>query len=141
MSRRGRPSFKPTAAKRREVEELRSCGMSEDDVARALGISTPTLQKYFAGELLNGAARKRAEIIKLLHKSARAGNVSAQKKLEEMTRVSALAEGFMGKAPAEPKQAPPLGKKEQAAAAAEALAGAGGKYAPPAPPKLVVNNQ
>ena len=63
MAKVGRPPFKPTAAMRRQVEELRSCGMSEDSIARVIGISTPTLQKHFAEELLNGSAKKRAEVL------------------------------------------------------------------------------
>lgn len=87
----GRPSFKPTAAQRRKVEELRSVGMSKDDVAAVLGVTRPTLDKHFEVELQVGAAKKRAEVVSFLYKSARGGNVSAQKKLEEMTRVT-LAE-------------------------------------------------
>lgn len=139
MAKVGRPPFKPTAAMRRQVEELRSCGMSEDSIARAIGISTPTLQKHFAEELLNGSAKKRAEVIRMLYRSAAKGNVSAQKKLEEMTRQAALAEAMMVPRPTEAK-APKLGKKQQEAAAAEAAAAPGQKFAPPQPPKLVVNN-
>ncbi len=42
----------------------------EDDCARALGMPTPTLVKWFPEEIANGTARKRAEVIGLLYKSA-----------------------------------------------------------------------
>lgn len=145
MARTGRPAFKATAKLRRQVAELISCGMSQDEVARAIGCSTPTLVKHFPDELATGAARKRAEVIGLLYRNARAGNVSAQKQLETMTRAGAAAEAISrrgdaeGGAPAQatPVPAPRLGKKEQKQAAAEQVTG---RFAPPNPPKLVVNN-
>lgn len=110
-SKGGRPAHKPTTASRREVEELVSCGMSEDDVARAIGLTTPTVRKHYADELLTGRARRRAEVIKLLYRNARKGNVSAQRKLEDMTSLAGIAR------PREAKE-PALGKKERAAAEA-----------------------
>ncbi|MDB5582149.1 MAG: hypothetical protein JWR80_7325 [Bradyrhizobium sp.] len=130
----GRPAFKPTAATRRKVEEWVSCGMSQDDCARALGISTPTLVKHFEEELANGVAKKRAEVIGMLYKAAKTGNVTAQKKLEEMSRVAGAAEAVKGREKKEPEP----GKKEQEHMAAQ---GVTGKYAPPEPPKLVVDNR
>jgi predicted transcriptional regulator len=135
MAERGRPAFKPTPALKRKVEELVSCGMSKDDVARALGISTPTLVKHFDEELSNGTAKKRAEVIGMLYKAAKGGNVTAQKKLEEMSRAAGAAESV--KQRGEPK-APKTGKKEEQKAAAEAV---GGIFAVPAAPKLVVDNR
>lgn len=142
MSKRGRPSHKPTTAQRRQVEELRACGFSEDDIARALAISTPTLRKHFSDELQTGSVKRRAEVVGLLFKQARKGNVSAQKTLENMTRAAALADQFMGDVPAslQAPKPPKLGKKEEAAAAAQQVAQGESVYAPPSPPKLVVNN-
>ncbi|RWQ16105.1 hypothetical protein [Mesorhizobium sp.] len=134
MAGRGRPQFKPTPALRRKVEELVSCGMSRDDCARAIGCSTPTLEKYFEDELANGVAKKRSEVIGMLYRAAKKGNVTAQKKLEEMSRIAGAAEAIGARsAPDKPKP----GKKEERQAAAERV---GSKYAPPAAPKLVVDN-
>lgn len=140
MARTGRPTFKATDALRRKVERLISCGMSQDDVARAIECSTPTLQKHFPEELRTGAAKQRAEAIELLWKNAKAGNVSAQKHLEAMTRAgaaaSALADRELGEA--EPDApAKPIGKKEQQRQAAQKV---GGKFSVPDGPKLVVDN-
>ena len=122
-----------TAAKRAKVEKLVACGMSQDDIARALGITAPTLRKHFEEELAIGVAKKRGEVIELLFKQAKSGNVAAIKKLEEMTRAASADESVKGRTPTTPSP----GKKEQQQAAAERVSG---KFAPPSAPQLVVNN-
>jgi len=121
--RRGRPPFKPTAKQRREVEEFVSCGMKAVQIARAIGIHEDTLQKHFAEELATGQAKRRGEVIRLLYRSARAGNVSAQKKLEEMTQRAAAEAAFVEPEPKQPKK----GKKEAATEAA-LMAGQGSDW-------------
>ncbi|HUC70398.1 MAG TPA: hypothetical protein VMS01_04320 [Stellaceae bacterium] len=106
----GRPPFKPTAKLRRAVEEMRACGEAQETIARAIGCSDETLRKHFANELATGHAVRRREVIGLLFQSARGGNVSAQRKLDDMTRP--------GAARPEGERAPPLGKKEEAQEAA-----------------------
>ncbi len=81
MAKAGRPAFACTAARKRQVAELVSCGMTVQDVARVLGCSPDTLRKHFPEELRSGTAKKRAEVIGLLFRSARKGNVAAQKHL------------------------------------------------------------
>lgn len=49
------------------------------EIAAVIGISGPTLNRHFAYELSEGAAKKRAAIFRALEKNALAGNVSAQK--------------------------------------------------------------
>lgn len=142
MARTGRPTFQVTAKHRRQVAELIACGMTQDDVARAIGCTKPTLLKHFPEELRTGAAQKRAEVLGMLYRNARKGNVSAQRHLEAMTRVGVAAEavanrGGDGEPPAQAPQAEKMGKKQLQQAAAEKVTG---KFAPPAPPKLVVNN-
>jgi hypothetical protein len=137
-SRGGRPPYSPTIESRQMVEEMKFCGESENTIARALRIDVDTMRKHFADELAYGHASRRREIVSLLFKSARDGNVSAQKKLEEMGRVAGAAAEIdrRGQAPTPP--APPkLGKKEQQLVDAKEVTG---KFAPPAPPKLIVNN-
>gem|GEM_PF-885743 len=90
----GRPAFKPTAAHRRKVEQMISCGDHKTTVARAIGISVPTLELHFAEELDNGWAKKRAEVLDMLFKSAKKGNVTAQRTLESMTRTAGAAADF-----------------------------------------------
>ena len=92
--------------------------MTHDAIARVLGIDGNTLRKHFSAELEFGAQRKRAEVIGMLFKSAKGGNVTAQKKLEDMTKVVVAEAGIVEELPAEAARTPKLGKKEEAAQAA-----------------------
>ncbi|ESY89028.1 hypothetical protein X739_00585 [Mesorhizobium sp. LNHC220B00] len=99
---------------------MRSCGESEATIARSLGVDSDTLRKHCADELDSGFSHRRREVIGLLYKSARNGNVTAQKRLEEMTRLAGAAEEFEAKqkdagaaaAPVAPPRATKRGKKE-----------------------------
>lgn len=135
--RRGRPPFEPTATQRRNVEQMRYCGEPVAVIARAIGIDEDTLKKHFANELADGHAKRRKEVVGFLFTSAKKGNVSAQKKLEEMGRGIDKIRGATG---AEEPQADraKLGKKEAAQADADAAVAAGGKFAPRGGPRLAV---
>lgn len=126
----GRPEYRPDRKTRVVVERLVSGGMSHDDIALALEISDKTLQKYFRKELNTGAAKRRAEAINLIFTSARAGNVSAQRKLLSITGAEPVGE-------VREKKEPKRGKKEMDQIEADSVTGL---YAPPSPPKLVVDN-
>lgn len=117
-AKRGRPPLKVTKKLRERVQEYRACGMSEEDIALALDISRPTLRKHFSLELRKGHAVKRAHAINLLWSTAKKGNVSAQRKLIDMTKVMEDPK-TAGERAADPKGPPNLkviarGKKEQA---------------------------
>lgn len=129
----GRPPYKPTIESRRVVEEMKFCGESENVIARALRIDPDTLRKHFEDELADGHAQRRKEVIGLIFTSARAGNVSAQKKLEEMGRAAGAAEAVERRGKAEPKK----GKKEERNEAAKAV---GGRFAVRPGPSLIVDN-
>jgi predicted transcriptional regulator len=124
---KGRPAFKPTALHRRRVEEYVCAGMSQDAIAKVLGISDETLRKHFTVELETGAQRRRAEVISLLFANARKGNVSAQKKLEEMSKMAVAHVEFAGvddqmaTPPARPQKLQRVGKKEEAAEKAASM--------------------
>ncbi|NLS07619.1 hypothetical protein HGP14_30615 [Rhizobium sp. P32RR-XVIII] len=135
-SKGGRPSYRPSLEDRKTVEEMKFVGESDNTIARSLGIDPDTLRKHFPDELADGHAQRRKEVIGLLFKSARDGNVAAQKKLEEMGRASGAADAV--KARETKASEPRRGKKEEQKAAAKAV---GGKFAPPTPPKLVVDNR
>lgn len=110
--KRGRPPYKPTPKARLDVEMFLACGMTHDQIAAALAIDADTFKKHFASEIETGRGRARARILAMLVKSAKAGNVSAQKKLEEMSRLSdAIAEI---EAQPEAPRTPAAGKKQQA---------------------------
>ena len=111
-------------------------GMKHEDIAEALGISTPTLRKYFDAELSRVAHTKRLEALVALQKSAKKGNVSAIRAYLNLVPTVTASGDLPGEeastpapgpaaTPAEPKAvaaqlpvAVPLGKKEAAQAAA-----------------------
>lgn len=82
---RGRPPFQVTQRLRRKVEQARAIGMSQDEIAMAVGCSTNTLLKYFMAELQTGHAKRRFEVADMLFREARGGNVSAMRKLFDET--------------------------------------------------------
>lgn len=129
----GRPAYRPTVKERVAVEQMKFCGEKDAVIARSLGIDVRTMQKHFSDELENGHANRRREVIGYLFEAAEKQNVAAIKKLEEMGRVAAASEAIKGREKAEPKR----GKKEERQIAARKVTG---KFAPPEPPKLVVNN-
>jgi hypothetical protein len=128
----GRPSHVPTAETRDQVEILVASGMRVWQIAKALGITEPTLNEHYPDELDGGKAKKTAMMVLAQYRSGIEGNVSAQK--------AWLGQNLaIEKAPPSRQGVPAhLGKKEAAQHAAKAAAT--GKFATPAPPKLVVNN-
>lgn len=108
---------------REKVAILAAAGMSETAIATAVGISVPTLRRYYASELEIGPAVKRAEVVTALYRTAIGGNVAAQKAVLEIfdrASLEAMDNAFTG-TPAEPKPER-LGKKEQAQRAADEAA-------------------
>ena len=85
-------------------------GMSHEEIALGLGISRNTLQKHFAHELSIGAMEKRQEVMDAMFKTAKGGNVTAQKAYIAMMPPLAV--------PPLPIEEKPLkvGKKQQAQA-------------------------
>ncbi len=114
-----RPTLKFTAAQRRQVSIAAGGGMSHEAIALVLGISRNTLEKHFEHELCGGAHLRRFEALQGIHAAAKRGNVSAAK------AYLATTPQFMPLPPEKPAPvqkaaapAAPMGKKEQAAAAA-----------------------
>lgn len=84
--------------------------MSRDDIAMVLGVSKPTLAKYYFIELNEGVAQERARALLWLRSSAEGGSVTAQK-----AWIKILADG-QGVPPVAPAADPELelGKKAKA---------------------------
>ena len=59
----GRPRFEPTDKLRRKVRRLMARGLTQEAAAAAMGISSPTLRRFFDVEIEDGteAARERAQ--------------------------------------------------------------------------------
>jgi len=55
----GRPEFVATDEDREKVRVLKAGGMSLEAIAEAIGISEPTLRKYFGLDIEIGAAMPR----------------------------------------------------------------------------------
>lgn len=102
--------FEPTTAQRKRVAICAGGGMSHEEIALGMNISRPTLEKHFAHDLSIGAHEKRQEVLEAMHRTAKKGNVAAQKAYIAMAAPVA--------APPLPADDVTLGKKAQAAAAA-----------------------
>lgn len=66
----GRPPFQPSEEMRKAVEAMSSVGIPQDDIAKAFGISKPTLAKYFREELDTAAIKANARVAANLYKQA-----------------------------------------------------------------------
>ncbi len=66
----GRPAFVPTAAHRKQVETLSGYGIPQDEIARSVGISKPTLLAYFRDELDLGMTKANSLVVESLFKKA-----------------------------------------------------------------------
>lgn len=81
--------------------------MAHEDIALALEMSRPDLEKDFAWELSVGAHLQRLELIEALHASALSGNVAAVKAYTTLS-IKNAAPPLLPEVPAEK-----IGKKEQ----------------------------
>ena len=66
----GRPSYKPTDEQRKMVEAMSSVGIQQDNIAKVLGISKPTLEKYFREELDVADVKANAKVAANLFRQA-----------------------------------------------------------------------
>lgn len=106
---RGRPAYNPTQQDRRRVELMVADGMTDDQMAAALGIGDYSLKTHFRRELTGGRARKRMQWLEMLEDHAAKGNVSALKTLIRSSELSALVRHDTAE---KPVREPKLGKKE-----------------------------
>lgn len=139
---RGRPPHLVTEANRNKVMMLLAFGWSNERIARALGITPPTLRKQYRKELsVRDGARDRLDAnvaFRLLHDGLD-GNVGAIREFRKVVeRNDAMGRIVAAEtiAKARPESARKLGKKELRQAAADAIEG---MYAPPAPPSKAMN--
>ena len=128
--RRGRPAHKWSKSSADKVILGLAMGMTADEIANGLGITSPTLRKYYFSELKRrDMQRDRFELWRVhqLADLANDGNVSALKELGKLManrdRAKALAE--LGDEDELPK-APRLGVKQQRVQAADEAATSSG---------------
>jgi hypothetical protein len=126
---RGRKRHKPSAQGREFVAKLKGGRATDEEIALQMGLSEPTLRKYYFRELKHGPALARNSILQKLYDAGMAGNVSAMKAyLAEAEKARALQVQRPDREP----RSPAKGKKEERLDAAASI---GGLYAPGAAPK------
>ena len=59
-------TYSPTEQDRKTVETMSAYGVPMEDIARSIGISIPTIRKYFEDELHNGRAKANAAVAQAL---------------------------------------------------------------------------
>jgi hypothetical protein len=75
-----RPRFNPTAEQKKTVEAMSAYGISEDEVARAMGdhgIDPKTLRKHFRHELDIGATKANSAVAQTAYQMATSGKCPA----------------------------------------------------------------
>lgn len=77
MASRSREIHEPDDRSRVLVKSLAAVGMTYEDIAVKLDISSDTLVKYYKKELTLGRAEANAEIARTLFQQAKAGNTTA----------------------------------------------------------------
>lgn len=114
--KRGRPEHIKTEQTRNKVIMLLALGWSNERIAKAIGITPPTLRKNYSRELkLRDEQRDRltAAVAMRLWKGIQDGNVAAIREFNAFLERNDLMLYGQTEPPA-PKKAPAPGKKEQA---------------------------
>jgi hypothetical protein len=68
-----RAKLKPTEEQRRKVRSLSACGIEPDDIAKYLGLSEKTLEKYYGKDILRAKVEANATVGKALFEMATHG--------------------------------------------------------------------
>ena len=126
MRGRGRPRHERTVERVNKVMVLLAMEKTQDQIARALGISEPVLRQYYSSELkVRAMARDalEAELLVAIVAEARAGSVGAFKQVQarfDRMDMAARARMAAGEDAVQPQaRALAKGKKDQAKKAAE----------------------
>lgn len=109
---RGRKRHKRSPQVAERVAFLRASDMAVEDIAARIGLSEPTLRKYYFRELTAGPALAKAVLLEAMWDKAKAGNVSAANFVRAEFEKGDTAVP-VARQPRE-KAEPPLGKKAQA---------------------------
>lgn len=130
---RGRKRHKWGKQVAENIAVLKASGHTVEMIASRVGLSEPTLRKYYLRELSEGADLAQARLAEVMWQKAMAGNVSAARFVrEEFGKGPANDAANRVRQRAAAKQ-PALGKKEQRL---EDAAGVTGLYAPRSAPRL-----
>lgn len=132
---RGRKRHRRNPQIAEKVGVLKAAGHTVEAISLRVGLSEPTLRKYYLRELEGGADLAKALLNEKMWEKAMAGNVSAARYVREEFGKGEEREAdrsVRSRTPQEPRETP-LGKKEERQAAAMLVEG---RYATPPAPKL-----
>ena len=125
----GRHAYEADGKTRAQVKMLAAMGVPDYDIAKVIGLSGPTMRKYYMAELETGHIEANAQVAQSLFKQATSKD-----------KPNVAAGIFWMKCRGGWKEeTEDMGKKDAAKAQAKRVAA--GKFSPSAPPKLVVNNR
>lgn len=105
---------------------MAATGHSREECAKAIGVSAPTMQRYYFSALESferAALMTRGAVLQQLAAQAAAGNVAAMKELGKAIDRAAMPGGRSATKQQKPA---PAGKKEKALEAARAVGADGG---------------
>jgi hypothetical protein len=74
---RGTPAHVPTDAARKQVEALAAYGIKQEEICKVVGVSLPTLHKYYRSELDKAMVQANARVAESLFKKATGEGSSA----------------------------------------------------------------
>ncbi|MBB4574403.1 hypothetical protein [Rhizobium lentis] len=141
----GRPEHVPTEENIINVMVLLASGMTNAEVAKTVGLSTPTLRKHYFHLLKQREvmlARLKARLRTAQIQQGLAGNAAALSgalKMLDGVTAEKVNRDMQNKAANKPTPRGYVSKKEQRLDNARAISG-GGRYAVPAGPRLIANN-
>lgn len=75
--KRGKPPHAPTDTTRAQVKAMAGFGIKQQDIAKVVGISKPTLEKYYRAELDTGMIVANSMVAESLYHMATTGKVPA----------------------------------------------------------------
>lgn len=119
---RGRKRHKRLPQLAEKIAVLRGAGLTVEEIGARIGLSAPTLSKYYFRELESGAKLAQAVLAEAMWEKAKGGNVAAARYIREEFKKGEpaipAARQRQTSTPAPPADTP-LGKKAQAEVAAK----------------------
>ncbi|TWF53253.1 hypothetical protein FHW37_104530 [Neorhizobium alkalisoli] len=122
---------------------LLASGQSNKEVAATLGLSVPTFRKHYLHllkqrDLMLDRLRTKLRVTQIQQGlSGNAAALNAALNTLDKVRAESAQKRVDHRGSTKAEKAPKLGKKEQRQITAQNI---GGKFAPPTPPKLIVDN-
>ncbi|MBN9270616.1 MAG: hypothetical protein J0J15_10275 [Mesorhizobium sp.] len=143
----GRPEHEPTEENIIFIMVLLAGGMTQKEVADTLGLSVPTLRKHYLHLLkqrdrLFNRLRTKLRVAQIQQGlSGNASALNAALSMLDKINTENVQRKVESRGHTSSAQRQKLGKKEERQRQAEEIASGSGKFAPPQPPQLVVNNR